>query len=143
MQATSHKQPMDLPIGLDCPQSAFIEEVNDEDIFLPSSSPQLIGHTTVQHVNDPDFINSHKPSITPAPLPPNDLNIYISASNSDNDSLQFLGDPEPKFFGKMTPPSISLIGVAAVRVCPIQCLSNHYQPKPYPLSKLTLSSELR
>jgi len=30
-----------------------------------------------------------------------------------------------------------------VRVCPIQCPSNHDQPKPYPPSKLTLSSKLR
>src|SRR5882724_887287 len=53
MQAMSHKQPVDLPIG-----SAFIEEVNDKDLSMPPSSPQLISHATVQHINNPDFTNS-------------------------------------------------------------------------------------
>jgi len=35
MQAKSHKQPVDLPIGLDHLQSAFIEEVNDKDLSVP------------------------------------------------------------------------------------------------------------
>jgi len=35
--------------------------------------------------------------------------------DSDDDSLPFLGDPEPEFFGKMTPPSISLIEAAAFK----------------------------
>jgi len=39
----------------------------------------------------------------------------MGTSNSDNDLLPFLGDPEPKFFGKMTPPLISLIGAAAFK----------------------------
>jgi len=30
--------------------------------------------------------------------------------------LPFLGDPEPEFFGEITLPSISLIGVAASQV---------------------------
>jgi len=36
-------------------------------------------------------------------------------SDSNDNSLPFLGDPEPEFFGKMTPPSISLIGAAAFK----------------------------
>jgi|SRR5882724_11659182 len=39
----------------------------------------------------------------------------IGTSNSNDESLPFLGDPEPKFFSEMTLPSISLIGVAAFK----------------------------
>ena len=42
MQAMSHKQPVDLPIGLDH------GEVDDEDISVPSSGPQLISHVTIR-----------------------------------------------------------------------------------------------
>src|SRR5882724_6988453 len=45
-QAMSHEQPVGLTTGSNHPRSAFIEEVNDEDIPVPSSSPQLIGHAT-------------------------------------------------------------------------------------------------
>ena len=44
-----------------------------------------------------------------------DLNDDLGASNSDNDSLSFLGDPKPELFGEMTLPSISLIGAAAFK----------------------------
>src|SRR5882724_3158601 len=71
--------------------------------------------TTVQHINNPDFI--HSPGLTrpQVPLPTNDSHEDMGTSDSDDDSLPFLGDPEPKFFGKMTPPSISLIGAAAFK----------------------------
>src|SRR5467141_855003 len=52
-QATSHEQPMDTPIGSECPRSAFIEEVKDEDAFVKPLGPKLISHTMVQHVDDP------------------------------------------------------------------------------------------
>jgi len=39
----------------------------------------------------------------------------MGTSNSDDNSLPFLGDPKPEFFGKTTPPSISLIGAAAFK----------------------------
>jgi len=39
----------------------------------------------------------------------------LDASNSDDDSLPFLGDPEPEFFSEKTLPSISLIGAAAFK----------------------------
>ena len=65
-----------------------------------SSSPQLIGHTTVQHVNDPNFINNSEPATAPVPPLTDDLNEDLGTSDSDNDSLPFLGE--------MTLPSISL-----------------------------------
>ena len=82
---------------------------------MPSSGPQLIGHTTVQHVDDPDFINSPEPSRVPVPPVTNDLNEDIGASDSNDDSLPFLGDPELEFFREMTLPSISLICAAAFK----------------------------
>src|SRR5882672_8080451 len=56
-QATSHKQPVDTPIGSECPQSAFIEEVDNEDAFVKPLGPELTSHTTVQHVDDPDPVD--------------------------------------------------------------------------------------
>jgi len=56
-QATSHKQPVDLPAGSGHPRSAFIEEVDDEDLLVPSTSPQPIGHATVQHIDNPDIFD--------------------------------------------------------------------------------------
>src|SRR5467141_2572127 len=56
-QATSHKRPVDTPIGSECPRSAFIEEVEDEDTFVKPLGPEPISHTTVQHVDDPDPFN--------------------------------------------------------------------------------------
>jgi len=38
-QATSHKQPMALTVGSDRPRSAFIEEVDDEDLYVPHRGP--------------------------------------------------------------------------------------------------------
>src|SRR5882672_871878 len=38
-QAMSHEQPVDTPIGSECPQSAFIEEVKDEDSLIIPSGP--------------------------------------------------------------------------------------------------------
>ena len=48
------------------------------------------------------------------PPPIEDPHGDLGNSNSDEDSLPFLGDPEPEFFGEMT-PSISLIGAAAFK----------------------------
>ena len=61
---------------------------------MPSSSPKPIGHTTVHHVDEPDVINSPEPARALVPLLTNDLNDEIGASDSDNDSLPFLGDPD-------------------------------------------------
>src|SRR5882724_7429544 len=111
----SHKQPMALPIGSDHPQSAFIEEVDDEDLHVPFSGFPLIGRTILQHVDDPDVIDSPGPAQPQVPLPTDNPDEGLAAPDSDDDSLPFLGDPEPKFFGEMTPPSISLIGAAAFK----------------------------
>src|SRR5882724_1410040 len=111
----SHKQPVDLPIGSDHPQSAFIEEVDNKDHPVLSSGPQPLSHATVQHVDDPDFIDSPGPTSSQVPPPIDDPHEDLGASNSDDHFLPFLGDPESKFFGKTTPPSISLIGMAAFK----------------------------
>jgi len=111
----SHKQPVDIPIKIGPPTICLHEEVNDKDLSVPSSGPQPIGHTTVQHLNDTDFIDNPGPARSQAPPPTNDPNEGLGTPNSDDDSLPFLGDPEPKFFGEMTLPSISLIGVAALK----------------------------
>jgi len=100
---------------LDCPQSTFSEEVDDKDLPVLSSGPQLIGHTTVQHIDDPDIINSPVLTSSQVPLPTDDPHEDLGTSNSNSDSLPFLSDPEPEIFGKMTLPSISLISVAAFK----------------------------
>jgi len=82
---------------------------------VPSSDPQPIGHATVQHVDDPDFIDSPGSDRSPVQLPTDDPNEGLSAPDSDDNSLPFLGEPKPEFFSKMTPPSISLIGAAAFK----------------------------
>jgi len=79
--------------------------VDGEDIRVPPSSPEPIGHTTVQHVNDPDFIND-----------PDEDN-----RTSNSDSPPFLCEPEPNFFGETTLPSISLIGAAALKQLVMIC----------------------
>ena len=99
-QATSHEQPVDIPIKSDCPQSAFIEEVNDKDLPVPSSGPQLIGHTTVQHINDPDFINIPGLARSQVPSSTNDPNGGLGTPNSNDNSLPFLGDPSPNSLEK-------------------------------------------
>src|SRR5882724_894511 len=104
MQAMSHKQPVDLPIGLDCPQSAFIEEVDDKDLPVLPSSPQPIGHATVQHIDNPDFIDSPGPTSPQFPPTIDDPHEDLGTSDSDSDSLPFLGDPKPKIFGETTLP---------------------------------------
>ena len=80
-----------------------------------TSGPELISHTTVQHVDDPIFIDHPELARAPAPLLTDDLNEVLGALDSDDHSLPFLGGPKPQFFGKMTPPSISMIGVVAFK----------------------------
>ena len=82
---------------------------------MPSTGPQPIGHATVQHINDPGIFNGPGPTSSSVPPPIEDPHGDLGDSDSDSDSLPFLGDPEPEFFGKTTPPSISLIGVAAFK----------------------------
>jgi len=79
------------------------------------TSPEPIGHTTIQHVNDPNCINDSEPAKVPTQWFANDLDEDDSFSDPNNDSLPPLGDPEHEFFGEMTPPSNSLIGVAAFK----------------------------
>jgi len=49
------------------------------------------------------------------PPPIEDPHEDLGTSDPNDNSLPFLGDPEPEFFGKKTPPSLSLIGVAAFK----------------------------
>src|SRR5882724_10818540 len=114
-QATSHEKPMALPVGSDCPRSAFIEEVDDKDLYVPSSGSPPIGRTILQHADDPDVIDSPGPTQPWVPLPTDNPGEGPGAPDSDDNSLPFLGDPEPEFFGETTPPSISLIGAAAFK----------------------------
>ena len=79
---------------------------------MPSGHPQLIGHTTVQHINNPDLVNGPGPTSSQVPPPIEDPH---EVPNSDDDSLPFLGDPKPEFFGETTLPSISLIGAVAFK----------------------------
>ena len=78
---------------------------------VPNRSATPLSNTSMTQISlmalDRLVPQSHHPSRTP--------HDDLGASDSNNDSLPFLGDPEPKFFGKMTPPSISLIGVAAFK----------------------------
>ena len=104
-QAMSHEQPMALPIGSDRPRSAFIEEVNDEDLYVPSSGSPPIGRTILQHVDNSDVIDSPGPTQPRVPLPTDNPDEGLGAPDSDDNSLPFLGDPEPEFFGKKKPPS--------------------------------------
>jgi len=83
--------------------------------FVLSSGPEPIGYTTIQYINDSDFVNSPGPARTEVPLPTEDLNEDLGASNSDDNSLPFLCDPEPEFFCETSLPSISLIGAAAFK----------------------------
>ena len=69
----------------------------------------------VQHINDPDLIDSPGLTESQVPQPTNDLNEGLGTPDSNDNSLPFLGDPEPEFFGETTPPSISLIGAAAFK----------------------------
>src|SRR5882672_2321416 len=114
-QAMSHEQPVDTLFGSEHPQSAFIEEVDDEDAFVTPLGPKLIGHTMVQHVDDPDPFN--KP-ITPGQPRPSSMGnepADVLPPDPNDDSIPPLGEPEHEFFGKTTPPSISLIRSAAFK----------------------------
>jgi len=104
-----------LPVGSDRPRSAFIEEVDDEDLYGLSSGSPPIGRTILQHVDDSDVIDSPGPTQPRVPLPTDNPDEGLGTPDSDDDSLPFLGDPEPEFFGETTPPSISLIGAAAFK----------------------------
>jgi len=106
---------VDLPVKSDRPRSAFIEEVDDEDLPVPSTGPQLIGDATVQHIDDSDIFDGPGPTSSSAPPPIEDPPEDLGTSDSDDDSLPSLGDPEPEFFGETTLPSISLIGAAAFK----------------------------
>jgi len=66
--------------------------------------------TILQHVDDPDVIDSPGPAQPQIPLPTDNPDEGLGTPDSDDNSLPFLGDPEPEFFGETTPPSISLIG---------------------------------
>src|SRR5882672_3809018 len=111
----SHEQPVDTLIGSKRPRSAFIKEVEDEDAFVKPLGPKPIGHTMVQHVDDPDPFNE---PITPGrhhPCSTGNDPADILPPDHDDDTIPPLGDPEHKFFGETTPPSISLIGAAAFK----------------------------
>src|SRR5882672_2615477 len=114
-QATSHEQPVDTPIGSERPCSAFIEEVDDEDAFVMPVNPELIGHTMVQHVNDPDNVEEPFASSQPRPCSTGNDPAGVLPPNPNDDTIPPLGDPEHEFFGETTPPSISLIGAAAFK----------------------------
>src|SRR5467141_3735391 len=114
-QAMSHEQPVDTPTGSEHPRSAFIEEVDDEDTFVIPLGPEPIGHTMVQHIDDPDSINEPIAPGQPRPRLMGNDPADILPPDLDDDSIPPLGDPEHEFFGEMTPPSISLIGVAALK----------------------------
>ena len=101
----SREQPVALPVGSDHPRSAFIEEVDDKDLHVPFLGFPLIGRTILQHVDNPDVIDSPGPAQPQVPLPTNNPDEGLGAPDPDDDSLPFLGDPEPEFFGEMTPPS--------------------------------------
>src|SRR5882672_7250198 len=114
-QATSHEQPMDTPIGSERPRSAFIEEVDDEDTFVIPLGPELIGHITVQHIDDPDPSDEPIAPGRPRPCSMGNNPADVLPPDPDDDSIPPLGDPEHEFFREMTPPSISLIGAAAFK----------------------------
>ena len=82
--------------------------------MLPSG-PELIGHTTVQHIDDLDPINEPNTPGHHWPCSKGNNPADVLAPDPNDDSLPPLGDPEHKFFGKMTLPSISLIRAAAFK----------------------------
>jgi len=64
---------------------------------VPSPSPQLISHTTVQHIDNLDFIDSS--GLTSSQVPPtDDPHEDLGASDNDDDSLPFLGDCQEQVF---------------------------------------------
>jgi len=80
-----------------------------------STGPQLIDHATVQHIDDSDIFDGHGTTSSLVTPPLEDPHEGLGASDSDDDSLPFLGDPKPELFGEKTLPSISLIGAAAFK----------------------------
>src|SRR5467141_3231398 len=111
-QATSHKQPVDTPIGSEHPRSAFIKEVDDEDALVIPLGAEPIGHTTVQHVDDWDPVDEPIAPGRPCPCSMGNDPADVLPPNPDDDTIPPLGDPEHEFFGKTTLPSISLIRAA-------------------------------
>jgi len=91
-------------MGSNCLQSAFIEEVNNEDLSGLSSGLQLIGNAIVQHINDSDIFDGPGPTSSSVPPSIEDPHEDLGTADSDDDSLPSLGDPEPELFGKTTPP---------------------------------------
>jgi len=106
---------VDVPIALEHPRSAFIEDVDDEDFSMLSAGPEPVGDATVQHVDDADCTTDPELSVPPVPRPSHDPDTDDISSDSDDDALPPLGDPEHEFFGDSTPTSISLIGAAAFK----------------------------
>jgi len=82
---------------------------------VPSTGPQPIGDATVQHIDDSDIFNGPGQTSSSVPPPIEDPHQDLGTSDSKDDSLLSLGDPEPELFGEKTPPSISLIGAAAFK----------------------------
>jgi len=106
---------VDTPIGSERPRSAFIEEVDDKDAFVKPLRPEPIGHSTVQHVDDPDPFDEPSTHDRPCPSATGKDPVDVLSPDPDDDTIPPLGDPEHEFFGENMPPSISLIGAAAFK----------------------------
>jgi len=89
-QDMSHKQPVDLLIGLDCPWSASWRR-SIMGPLVPCSSPTNQSHH-VQHVDNPDVIHSLNQLEHQKPLTDN-LNEDLGTSDSDNDLYHSLVTP--------------------------------------------------
>ena len=77
--------------------------------------PKLIGHTTVQHVDDPNPFDELITPGRPRPCFTGTDPADVFPPDHNDDSIPSLGDPEHEFFGETTPPSISLIRAAAFK----------------------------
>jgi len=113
-QAMSTKQPVDTPMRSECPRSTFIEQVDDKDLIRTSAGPEPVSHATLQHMDDPDIPGHPDPTNVQPPHPTHNPMEDDIPSDSDNDTLPYLGDPEHEFFGDST-HNISLIGAAAFK----------------------------
>src|SRR5467141_3189245 len=69
----------------------------------------------VQHFDDPDPVDEPIAPGRPHPCSTGNDPADVLPPNPDDDTIPFLGDPEPEFFGETTPPSISLIRAAAFK----------------------------
>jgi len=69
---------------------------------VPSTSPQPIGDTTVQHIDNSDIFDGPGRNQLLDPTTIEDHHEDLGASDSNDDSLPSLGDPEPEFFGETT-----------------------------------------